>query len=177
MRILLGKRKGKKLKSIEGHKVRPLMGRVKKSLFDIIKDRIEESAFLDLFSGVGSVGIEALSRGAESVHFVEKDPECAEVILKNLKMCGFEKSSDIFIGDVFQFDSRNRKYDLIFLGPPYKENLVEKVLHIIGERSFLKKGGWVICQHHYKEKVNDRCGNLVQFRQKKYGITILTFFQ
>lgn len=177
MHIQAGIRRGKKLKSIKGLRVRPLMGRVKKSLFDTIGRRIVNSAFLDLFAGSGSVGIEALSRGAAFVQFVERDPECIEVIYHNLRICGFEKSAGVFRGDVFHFNPYPDRYDLIFIGPPYRENLTEEVLCSIGKKIPLKKDGWIICQHHYKEVVGEVVDRFKLFKQKKYGITILSFFQ
>ena len=177
MHIQAGSRRGKKLKSVKGLKVRPLMGRAKKSLFDTIGRRIVNSAFLDLFAGSGSVGIEALSRGAGFVQFVEKDPECIEVIQYNLRICGFDKSAGVFRGDVFQFNPYADKYDLIFIGPPYRENITERILLSIGKKSPLKKDGWIICQHHYREAVQEVVDRFKLFKRKRYGITILSFFQ
>ncbi len=177
MHIQAGIRRGKKLKSVKGLKVRPLMGRVKKSLFDTIGRRITNAVFLDLFAGSGSVGIEALSRGAAFVQFVEKDTECVDVINYNLNICGFSKSAGVFRGDVFQFKPHSNRYDFIFIGPPYRENLTEKILLLLGEKTPLKKDGWIICQHHYRESVEEVVSRFKLFRQKKYGMTVLSFFQ
>ncbi len=180
MRVIGGIAKGRKLKSPRGFSTRPLLGRVKKSLFDIISKNLKEAEFLDLYAGMGSVGIEALSRGAKRCVFVEKDAQCVKLIEENLIKCGFKEKAKVYQGDVLNelphFLPRE-KFDLIFIGPPYKLNLLEKSIEIIIKMELIKENGLLIAQHHFKEVVPPKTGNLEIFRQKKYGDMRLSFYK
>jgi len=183
MRIIAGSLKGKKIKSLPGLATRPLLGRIKKSLFDILGDKVVDASFLDLYAGTGSVGIEALSRGARYVLFVEKEGRLTRLIRENLRMCKLEKRAEVFETDVLDYKKEGEKsflpgqFDLIFAGPPYKSNLIKDTLDIIVKLSLLKKDGWVICQHHFKEKVPEKEGFLSLFRKEQYGKTAMSFYQ
>jgi len=183
MRIIAGSLRGKKIKSLPGLATRPLLGRIKKSLFDILGERIVDASFLDLYAGTGSVGIEALSRGARYVLFVEKDARLTRLIRENLKKCELEKKAEVIEIDILSYNKEGRKFslleqfDLIFLGPPYKLNLTKDTLDIILKLNLLKKNGWVICQHHFKEKVPEKKGFLSLFRKERYGKTIMSFYK
>ena len=185
VRIIGGQRKGKKLKSIPGHATRPLMRRVKQSLFDVIGKKVENSNFLDLYAGIGSVGIEAISRGAKQAVFVDRDPGCVKIINANLGMCAFKDRAEVVQGDILLWMDKGisfvipRKHDLIFIGPPFKLNLTKISLDVVCKHGLLGKEGWVICQHHIAEKVPEKAGgkSLVLFRQEKYGKTMLSFYR
>ncbi|MCK5535049.1 16S rRNA (guanine(966)-N(2))-methyltransferase RsmD [bacterium] len=180
IRIIGGIARGRKLKSPSSFSTRPLLGRVKKSLFDILSPYIKDSYFLDLYGGVGSVGVEALSRGARKAVFVENDSDCISLIKENLAKCGFEDKAEIYQGDVLgglAFLLSEEKFDLVFVGPPYNLNLLEKTIKIIDETKILKGKGLVIGQHHFKEVIPQKIGNLGMFRQKKYGDMRLSFFK
>jgi len=183
MRIIAGSLRGKKIKSLPGLATRPLLGRIKKSLFDILGDRVVDASFLDLYAGTGSVGIEALSRGAKYVLFVEKDARLTRLIKENLKKCELENKAEVIEIDILSYNKEGRKFslleqfDLIFLGPPYKLNLTKDTLDIILKLNLLKKNGWVICQHHFKEKVPEKKGFLSLFRKERYGKTIMSFYK
>jgi 16S rRNA (guanine(966)-N(2))-methyltransferase RsmD len=138
---------------------------------------------LDLYAGVGSVGIEALSRGANRVVFVEISDKSIVLIKYNLKLIGFENKADIVKSDVLKsFHKIQNKYDIIFLGPPYKDMtknalaLTYPTLKNIVLFSLLKDDGIVISQRHMKEPVRDVAG-LVNFRNEKYGDTIISFYK
>ena len=183
MRIIAGSLRGKKIKSLPGLATRPLLGRVKKSLFDILGDRVVDASLLDLYAGTGSVGIEALSRGASYVLFVEKDTRLTRLIKENLKKCDLEKKGEIAEIDILSYTKGDRKFslleqfDLIFAGPPYKLNLTGDTLDIILKLNLLRKNGWVICQHHFKEKVPEKKGFLSLFRKERYGKTVMSFYK
>ncbi|HVE14101.1 MAG TPA: 16S rRNA (guanine(966)-N(2))-methyltransferase RsmD [Elusimicrobiota bacterium] len=190
MRIIAGSARGRKILSVpmKMRSVRPISGRIRQSLFDILKPKITASRFLDLFAGTGAVGLEALSRGAESVVFVERDPKCVAVIEKNLVRVGWDKKAKALRGDAtsplswLSYRSGVSEFDLIFMGPPYVDAekrplaLSTGVLAHIAQAKILEKRGWVIVQHHQKE-VPVAPPGLEQFRQSKYGDTRVSFFR
>jgi len=183
MRIIAGSLRGKKIESLPGLATRPLLGRIKKSLFDILGERIVDASFLDLYAGTGSVGIEALSRGAKYVLFIEKEARLTRLIRENLRKCEMEKKAEVAEIDILSYNKEGRKFslleqfDLIFAGPPFKLNLTKDTLDIIIKLHLLKKNGWVICQHHFKEKVPEKKGFLRRFRKERYGKTIMSFYK
>jgi len=185
LKIIGGTARGRQLKTLphDDASIRPMLGMMKKSVFDIITSRIHDSLFLDLYAGVGSVGIEALSRGANRVVFVEISDKSIVLIKYNLKLIGFENKADIVKSDVLKsFHKIQNKYDIIFLGPPYKDMtknalaLTYPTLKNIVLFSLLKDDGIVISQRHMKEPVRDVAG-LVNFRNEKYGDTIISFYK
>lgn len=177
IRIIAGEIKGRKIKSLKGKTVRPLLARVKKSLFDIIGRKIKNAVFLDLYAGTGSVGIEALSRGTKEVIFIDNDPQAVKIIEENLKQFGFEERAKIFRRDILKGLPVERKFDLIFIGPPYKSELILPTLKIITQENCLSPEGWIICQHHFCEKLPEEYYNYELFRREKYGDMFLSFYQ
>lgn len=180
---MAGSARGRKLK-LPGSSlgVRPILARTKKSLFDILSPRLRGSVFVDLFAGTGAVGIEALSRGARNAVFVEKEPECVRVIKENLEKLDFQKAALVYRRGVEDFVERSDlRPDLIFMGPPYRDKtgmlfLSMPVIRGIEKKGMLKKDGILLVQHHKREVLED-CGELVIFREKKYGDTIATFYR
>lgn len=185
LKILGGTCRGRQLKTLpkEDLSVRPMLGTMKKSVFDIISPILPDSLFLDLYAGVGSVGIEALSRGAKRVVFAEISDKSISLIKYNLKMLGFEDKADIVKCDVIKgFPKFQNKYDIIFMGPPYKDGdkkalaLTYPTLKNVVLFFMLKKDGIVISQRHMKEPVDDVMG-LDNYRTEKYGDTIVAFYR
>lgn len=198
MRIIGGSAKRRGLKSPSfSTGVRPILARVKKSLFDILRPRLGGACFLDLFAGSGAVGIEALSRGAASVTFVDSNPQCLSVIRQNLSRLQLFERARLVRSDATQnLAVAGGPFDLIFMGPPYHEitrnrlprgkadarssfggrlHLTEPTLKEIERVRILKEGGWVISQHHLKENPV-RLPDWRLFRQESYGDTRLSFF-
>ena len=183
MRIISGRFKGKKLLLPEDKNTRPLKDLVKESIFNIIDHsnliniKVKESNILDLFSGVGSFGIECLSRKAKKVFFVENYKNVLPVLEKNLLnlklINNFEIiEKDIYKDDVFNF--LNYKFDIIFLDPPYKDKHLEKILINIKNSKILKKNGILILHRHKKEKeISSSNFNIIE--EKKYGISKIFF--
>ena len=124
MRIISGKSRGTKLYSLEGDTTRPTLDRVKESLFNIIQNEIQESFFLDLFSGSGNLGIEALSEGASYAYLVDKNIKCIKTINKNINNIGIENVKVLNMDYKLALKQINKKLDLIFLDPPYKTSLI-----------------------------------------------------
>lgn len=183
MRVLSGSAKGRKLKFPKlaaGVRLRPLMGRVKGALFNILAARIEGARFLDLFAGTGSVGIEALSRGAKLAIFVEMDRKIAEVLRQNLELTGFTDRAEIYCLDVLKaikvLDSAKGKFDIIFIGAPYGSTELAGSLRAIGDSGIVAEGGVVVAEHNRKSVIDDIYGSLSRYRDSRYGDTVLTFY-
>ncbi len=181
IRIISGKAKGRKLKAPAGKRIRPLTDRVKTALFNILGDKVINSYFLDLFAGTGSVGIEALSRGAELAIFVEYDRSIVETIRKNLELTGFSDRAEIYALRVSKaikiLASKGAKFDIIFLGAPYGSPELEKGLQKLGEVSLLAENSVVIAEYRSKYELPDQFGMLKKFRDAKYGDTMLSFYR
>jgi len=165
----VGKRKIPKAKE----KTRPILARVKKSLFSSIE--LKGAWFLDLYAGSGSVGIEALSRGVAYCVFVERDKEQCQRIRNALAILSL-KNARVICCNTFSLRLKEL-FDIIFLGPPYKDFLVNKTIRLIDKRGFLKDGGLVIAQHHKKEEIEKNIGPFVLLKQKSFGETILSFYK
>lgn len=178
LKILGGTARGRVLKSGPKHPaLRPILARVKKSLFDILYGRVPNSRFLDLFAGTGAVGLEALSRGASHVAFVEKDRRSIHLLKENLAKLGFDSRARIYQLDATaNLRPVEGPFHLIFLGPPYKEELVSETLAQIAGAGLLAAEGVIIAQHHKKESIRLPSETEV-FRNEKYGDTSLTFIR
>lgn len=180
MRIVAGKNRGNKLKSPKGLFIRPTSQKVREALFDIIGTSIQEACFLDLFAGTGAVGIEALSRGAKKVIFIEKELKCTKIIQENLEKTKNNQNAIVykldFLSGLKILAKKNYLLDYIFLDPPYNISIVNISLSEISKLPILNKNSVVIAQHYKREIVNDKLNNLKLFKQKIYGECCLSFF-
>lgn len=180
LRVISGSAKGHKLKTINGTATRPTTDRVKESVFNIISGFIVGKRVLDLYSGTGSLGIEALSRGAEFAIFVDNSRECLVTIKQNLSHTRLSEKASIMPTNVFSvldnLSKENRKFDIIFLDPPYNKGLVEETLKCLVESDIIEREGMVIAEHDYKENVPQEVEFLKRFRYQKYGDTIVSFY-
>lgn len=176
MRVIGGKAKGRTLLSVPGDTTRPILDRVKQTLFDILRSTLEGSDWLDLFAGTGSVGIEALSQGAESCTFVDVDKKAVEVIKENLRRCGFQ--DPVRHQDAFTYLRNTKKtFDIIYVAPPQYKSLWVRALQDISERpKILNSGGLVIVQIDPKEDDDIEFKSIKRVREKRIGNTLLVFF-
>ena len=183
MRIISGKFKGKKLIEPKDRETRPLKDLTKESIFNIINHSnkfsidIKEAYVLDLFSGVGSFGIECLSQGASHVTFVEKYEGVLPILRKNLSNLKSEINYKIIESDIlnkFEFKNLKLRYDIIFLDPPYKEKALKNILNTIIENKILKKNGIIII-HRHKKEIDELPKNFQLIDEKKYGISKIIF--
>ncbi len=179
MRVIGGTARGRSLLAVPGDTTRPILDRVKKPLFDILRPQITEMVVLDLFAGSGSVGIEALSEGASFCTFVDLEPKAVSVIKKNIENTDFSKQSEVFNSDAFQFLRRAKKtYDLIYVAPPQYKGIWIEALRAISERShLLSNTGLVIAQIDPKEYEKLNFSTFTEVSARKYGKTLLLFFQ
>ncbi|MFW6134085.1 MAG: 16S rRNA (guanine(966)-N(2))-methyltransferase RsmD, partial [Elusimicrobiota bacterium] len=150
VRITAGMFKNRKLKSIPGKKLRPIAGRLKEPLFSILGKLVKDAVILDCFAGTGSVGLEALSRGAEKAVFIEKDKKAVDLIKQNVNNLGVEEKVEIINRDFFEV-TENGNPKILFAGPPYRENLGTSILKHIRENKIVSDKTIIIIQHHYKE--------------------------
>lgn len=178
MRVIAGIAKGRKLKSPRTEATRPILDRVKVALFDLLGDTVVDATFLDLFAGTGSVGIEALSRGAKRAVFVENNPEAIKVIKENLRLTGFLENGEIVRRDVLKYIEgiRGEKFDVIYVAPPQWKEMIPPVLKAIDHQGILSEQGLVVTQQHPKEATEIHLANLELAMERKYGDTLLSFY-
>ena len=183
MRIISGNAKGKKIFEPNDIATRPLKDLTKESIFNILthtnkfKVQIKDSNVLDLFSGVGSFGLECLSRGSAFVTFVENYDAVLPILKKNIYNLEYQNNSLVLEKNIFKnlnFNIFNKKFDIIFMDPPYKLKSISSLLDAIVESKILKKDGIVIIHRHKKEEDN-YTKNFEIIELKKYGISKIVF--
>lgn len=180
LRVIAGKAKGRKLKSVPGDTTRPVTDRVKEALFNILAGDVVDSRWWDLFAGTGAIGIEALSRGATFVRFTDANREPIETIRFNVDHTGFAKQSEIRRGDAFTLLSRgaDAQFEYIYIAPPQYKQMWEKALELVDEDiRWLSEDGWVIVQIDPREYKKVSLEKLEEFDQRKYGSTMLIFYE
>ena len=181
MRVIAGIARGHKLKKVPGDTTRPITDRVKENLFNILGDWVEGTRWLDLFAGTGQVGIEALSRGASSVTFVDKTWPAIKTIQYNLQHTHLFEGAEVLHLDAFDYLRRefSTPFDVIFIAPPQYQELWSKVLLILDQTpgECLSAGGMVIVQIDPKEYKDQKLKNLFLFDNRRYGNTMLCFYE
>lgn len=176
MRVITGTAKGRKLDTIFGTDVRPTTNMVKEAVFSAIQFDIEGRTFLDLFAGSGQMGIEALSRGADSAAFVDINPEAISVIKANLIKTGFTDRSKVIRSDFFSFiASSKEQFDIVFIDPPYRDGLFEKALSSI--KTVMKPQGIIICEHPSDISLPETVGDFRIERERKYSKIVITIYR
>lgn len=183
MRVISGKSRGKKLVSLEGDNTRPTLDRVKEALFNKIQFNIQDAIVLDLFAGSGALGIETLSRGAKEVVFCDKAPEAIKVIKQNVTNTNNLDKSIIINKDynevLEKLSNQNKKFDIVFLDPPYKTNLAVDSLQKIIMSNLLTEDGIIIIETDdiNKEKEILKIEGIEIFDKRKYGSVWLIFIR
>jgi 16S rRNA (guanine(966)-N(2))-methyltransferase RsmD len=179
LRIVSGLAKGRKLKGPKKSTIRPAAARVRKSLFEILSP-LDGKIVLDLFAGTGSMGVEALSKGAGEVTFVDNDRHAISLLFDNLTRSGFLTSSHILkkpaLHAIPSLSQKGKRYDLIFLDPPYNKGHVDACLKKLREWPLLRTAGMVVCEHSPQEKPTIFSG-LVVTDERKYGQTLVTMLE
>lgn len=174
MRIIAGSARGRTIDTPAGLSTRPTLNRVKESLFGIIQFDLLEARVLDLFSGSGSLGLEAISRGAELAVMNDYDPKCVELIRKNTEKLGFSDRAQITNRD-YQAQllalKGGKPFDIVFLDPPYRADIAQRAVELIFEYNLLAQGGKIIVEHDIKD-TTAYMGKVLSVR--KYHETALT---
>ncbi|WP_376797236.1 16S rRNA (guanine(966)-N(2))-methyltransferase RsmD [Thermogemmatispora sp.] len=197
MRVVAGEAKGRRLKSPRTPGTRPIIDRVKTALFDILATRIEGARFLDLFAGTGSVGIEALSRGAAFATFIEIDPRVLRVLRENLQLTGLQARAQTLRADAFKWLAAQQEagpaegsastlsplhvtaYDIIYVAPPQYHQLAARALALLDRSPLLSEDGLVIVQIHPLERdelLAVPLTRLILDDERRYGSTLLLFY-
>ncbi|MBT6562917.1 MAG: 16S rRNA (guanine(966)-N(2))-methyltransferase RsmD [Candidatus Scalindua sp.] len=190
MRIISGKAKGVQLSALSSRRTRPILDRAKESMFSILGDFVPDSVVLDLFAGIGSLGIECLSRGANRCLFVDNSTNAIKVIKKNLQDANLLKRTVVLKINVFRLldfiKNKNIKFDLILVAPPYKlldidcgdRKRIFSLLEAFVSKQIINEKGILVLQHHKKQKIVQECFkqlNVIDVRQ--YSNTQLTFLK
>ena len=180
MRIIGGRARGTKLYTLEGTATRPTLDRVKESIFNIIQNEIQNSVFLDLFSGSGAIGLEAVSRGAEKSILCDKSKSAVQIINKNIEKTHFDKQVEVYNSD-FENCLKNIKehIDIIYIDPPYQTDYIKQSLEIMQNIQFVSDKTLIILETDDEAKVLKQINDL-KFEiidKRKYGIAHIIFLQ
>ncbi len=191
MRVIAGAFKGRRLIAPKGNRdVRPTADRVKESVFSIVREQIIDANFLDLCAGTGNIGIEALSRGAKHVTFLERDPRCIQIIKQNLRTCGLVAGPQArhsllrrdAVKGISYLQKQDAAFEIIYFDPPYGTDLASipelytTCLALFAENSLLRTSGTLLVEHAKRFVVPDKVGNLTRSRQAAYGDTVVSFY-
>ena len=173
--MISGIARGHKLISLEGDLTRPTTDRVKEAMFSIIQMNIAGSIVLDMFAGSGALGIEALSRGAVWCDFVENNKQAVDVIQANIEKTKLMDFSNLYNSTAHSFAERcNKKYDVVFLDPPYNKGLCEEAMSLLKEYDLLNDGAIIVCEANSNEAITS---TYPEKKQAKYGNTKLVIFE
>ncbi|NLV73529.1 MAG: 16S rRNA (guanine(966)-N(2))-methyltransferase RsmD [Chloroflexi bacterium] len=178
MRVIAGSAKGHRLLPVPGDTTRPITDRVKESLFDILAFRLQGSVWLDLFAGTGGVGIEALSRGAEQVVFVDQAHRAIQILQRNLAATNLTGGAELHQGDAFRVLEQfaPSSFDYVYIAPPQYHDLWARALTMTDALQLVKPGGEAIVQVHPKEMHPVMLQHLVPTQERRYGSTLLAFY-
>lgn len=178
MRVITGKARGVALKTPDGMQTRPTADRVKEALFSIIQFEIPCARVLDLFGGTGQLGIEALSRGAQSAVFVDASEKACALIKENLKRTKLQDCGKVIRSDYMEYLDRCReKFDIVFLDPPYAEVFLENALKRLSEIDILQTGGIIIAERPLDKELPWVFPGFTRSKDYKYGKTLLTIYR
>lgn len=182
MRIISGIAKGKRLKAPPGNDTRPITDMIKGALFNVLGRNIPGTNFLDLFAGSGSVGIEALSRGAARVVFIDNSSTAVKVIHANLKHCNFTENYEVLKNDVFiavdRLEKGNILFDHIYIDPPFtQENIFPRIMQRMDETQILKDLGSLIIRTPRKMEMPEALKNIQRARHNHYGESTLHYYR
>lgn len=181
MRVIAGRYRGRKLKSPASDRTRPTSDRLRETLFNVLAPRIEGARVLDLCAGTGAIGIEALSRGAEHVTFVDQSRQMCALIEANVSTLGIDKSEyEVVAVDAFEFlrKRKNGGFDGVFFDPPYSAEY-ERVLSFIGEHDgkLLRDNAIVVVEHAKRRELRHEFASLKRYRELKQGDSTLSFYR
>ncbi len=180
MRVIAGSHKGRRLLGPKGQQVRPTSDRVKEALFSILGARVTGARVLDLYAGTGAIGIEALSRGAQTVTFVEADPASLNLLRSNLRHCGLMDAADVraCTTETFLRDPAgpSEAFDIVFADPPYETLSADVLLPSLSRAGIITADSIVILEHRTKQSIPPHIDRLNRVRQYRYGDTTLSVF-
>lgn len=175
MRVITGRARGMKLKTLEGEEVRPTTDMVKEAIYSIIQFDVPGAKVLDLFAGSGQLGIEALSRDASACTFVDRNKESVDVVRENLKHCKLADCARVENTDSLNFLKLTpERFDIALLDPPYRQGMIEKALPLLD--SVMNPGGVVVCEHEREYEPPETAGRIVLRKRYRYGKIALSVY-
>lgn len=181
MRVIAGSARGLRLKTLKEPDVRPTSDRIRESIFGILGAQVMDSQFLDLYAGIGSVGIEALSRGARMAVFVDRDPRCISAILTNLDVTHLRERAEVYRNEVSDavriLKKRGYGFDIVFLDPPYASRLAGETVMMLDKSGLVRGGGLVVAEHSRREEMPQELVTLEGVRLVVYGDTTVSFYR
>ena len=182
MRVIAGNARGKHLKAPSGLHTRPITDMIKEALFNVWGADIVAARVLDLFAGSGSVGIEALSRGAEQAVFVDNDKNAIRTITENLQNCGFRDGFELFHNDVFRvldtFSRKQRSFDIIYVDPPFtNDRIFDDVMKVLGKAGILRDDGVLVIRTRKQRDLAFRFEKITKYRTNNYGESTLHYYR
>jgi 16S rRNA (guanine966-N2)-methyltransferase len=180
VRVIGGALKGRKLHPLRGMTIRPTSDYLRESIFNILAGSVEDAAVLDLFAGTGSLGIEALSRGAATAVFVDNSPQAIKTLIRNVQTCCLEEQSIILKRNVLRglnfLQSFGYIFDLIFIDPPYDKGCVKRTLQLIDHSGSISDSSAVIVEHSKRELLPVTVNCFILSDQRDYGKTLVSFY-
>lgn len=185
MRVIAGKYKGRKLNTPEDYEIRPTSDKAKEALFSILTNEIYGARVLDLFAGTGSLGIEALSRGAEYCAFADASRKSLSLVKENLEHCKVEEKTKVMAGDYKKVlknlgdrvaDGLAEPFDIILLDPPYNKGLLDDAFRLIAEGGLLAEGGTIVAEHRKEEILADSIHGFSKYKERRYGVVMLSIY-
>ena len=178
MRIISGQARGRKLKTLEGLDTRPTLDRTREALFNILQQRVRDARVLDLFAGTGQLGIEALSRGAQRAVFVDRRTDAVKLIRENLALTRLEEGAQVVCGDSMAYlNALREKFDLIFLDPPYADDLLERAVAHIARFDILAPDGIMIAESPAEKELPKLSAPYRVAREYRYGRIKVTLYR
>lgn len=177
MRVIAGEYKGRRLETPPDHSVRPTTDKVKEALFSILMENIWGSRVLDLFSGTGNLGIEALSRGAGSCVFADSARDSIRLIKSNIAHCGAQEKAKVIPGDFKKtLMSLDEPFDIILLDPPYGKGFLAPAFELIRQQGLLAENGVIVAEHRKEEELPEELHGFHKVKERKYGIIKLSIY-
>lgn len=185
MRVITGKYKGRKLNTPSDYDIRPTSDKAKEALFSIIANEIYGSNVLDLFAGTGSLGIEALSRGAQYCVFGDNSRKSLSLVKENLEHCRVEEKTRLMAGEYKKVlknladrieDGLEEPFDIIFLDPPYNKGLLEDAFQLIREGNVLAEDGVIVAEHRKEEILAEQMYGFEKTKERRYGVVTLSIY-
>jgi 16S rRNA (guanine966-N2)-methyltransferase len=181
LRVISGSCKGRKLKTVKGVTTRPTADRMREALFNIMASKIPGAVILDLFAGTGALGIEALSRGAKYSVFIEKDKNALSTINENILLCQMSDKAKTIQWDIVKnlacIESTTLLFDIVFMDPPYKKNVIKKTIDNLRKTNSLKKNTDIIVEHASEKELQCEASGYEIVDQRTYGRTAFSFLR
>ncbi len=177
MRIIAGEYKGRRLETPRDYDIRPTTDKVKEAMFSIVAPNLPDSVCVDLFSGTGNLGIEALSRGAKTCYFCDNSRNSIGLINRNLRHCQAEEEAIVYSGDFRRnLEKINQKVDIFFVDPPYEAGFYLDIFEKIHELDLLADDGIIVAEHRKREELPETVAGFEKIKERRYGQVVLSIY-